>query len=61
MESKSDCHDNPLIPPPPTTHLNFTLLFLSSPQHPSTLLPPSPLRPCHKSNSNWLILQAVHK
>ena len=33
IKSKSDCLGNHLIPPPPTylpTHINFTLLFLSS-------------------------------
>ena len=33
MESKSDCHDNHLIPPTPHHHIAFTLLFLSFPAH----------------------------
>ena len=39
MESKSDCHENPLIGT--TTHLNFTLL-LNSFSAPSPLPPYSP-------------------
>ena len=39
MESKSDCHENPLIPPPPTTtHINFTSLLDPSNSSPT---PPS--------------------
>ena len=40
MESKSDCHDNPLIPPPPTLTLLCSFSApLSTPQLSSLHLP----------------------
>ena len=61
--TKSICHENPLKPPPTTTHLNcFSASLHPSPPPPNSSptpsSPPTPLapRPCHNCNFNWFFV-----